>query len=122
MRICIIDDNVMVLDALVLLLRDGGHEVFAAENAQEGLSTIEGTLPDFVLVDFDLPGMKGDALAREIRARHPALPIVLTSGQSAPPIGSIGAPGADVFLSKPFTPNILLACLSRLKATREEAA
>ncbi len=37
MRICIIDDNVMVRDALMGLLRDSGHEVCAAEDAALGV-------------------------------------------------------------------------------------
>src|SRR5512134_4017535 len=106
MRICIIDDNVMILEALALLLRDRGHEVFSAESAMEGMALVERTSPDFVLVDLDLPGMKGDALAGELRLRHSALPIILTSGKASPPAGAIGPHAADLFLAKPFTPSV----------------
>ena len=118
MRICIIDDNVMILDALALLLRDGGHEVFSAESATEGMALVERTNPDFVLVDLDLPSMKGDTLACELRMRHSALPIILTSGNGSPPAGAIGPHAADLFLAKPFTPGVLVATFSRVRALR----
>jgi DNA-binding response OmpR family regulator len=122
MRICIIDDNVMVLEALALVLRDGGHDVVSAENAMDGMALVERTNPDVVLVDLDLPGMKGDTLAGELRMRHSALPIVLTSGNTSPPAGAIGPHAADLFLAKPFTPGILVATFLRVRALRGEAA
>jgi CheY-like chemotaxis protein len=122
MRIGIIDDNIMVLDVLVALLRDGGHEVFSALGEPDGLMLVEREAPDFLLVDLDLPGTKGDTLAREIRKRHPSLPIVLSSGHGSPPAGSIGPHCADAFLAKPFTPNSLVATFLRLRALRGEAA
>ncbi len=122
MRICIIDDNIMVLEALVSLLRDGGHEVFSAHGAPEGLALVTREGPDFLLIDLDLPGMKGDTLACEIRRRDPSLPIVLTSGHGSPPAGSIGPHCAEAFLAKPFTPGDLVATFLRLRALRGEAA
>ena len=122
MRICIIDDNVMVLEALVSLLRDSAHEVFCANGAQDGFVVVEREAPDFLLVDLDLPGMKGDTLAAEMRRRHPSLPIILTSGHGSPPSGSIGPHCADVFLAKPFTPGNLVSTCMRIRALRDEPA
>jgi DNA-binding response OmpR family regulator len=118
LRIGIIDDNAMILDALIFVLRDKGHETSVADNAFNGLSMIENTPLDAVIVDLNLPGMKGDALVREIRSRHPDLAIVLTSGGSTAPEGSIGEDGADAFLPKPFTPKVLLACIADVTASR----
>lgn len=118
LRIGIIDDNAMVLDALIFVLRGRGHEISVAENAFNGLAMVASAPLDAVIVDLNLPGMKGDALVREIRSRHPGLAIVLTSGQGAAPEGSIGEDGADAFLPKPFTPNVLLACIAGVTASR----
>lgn len=122
MRICIIDDNAIVSDALSMLLRDGGHDVITAGSAEEGAALIEQSLPDFIVIDLDLPGTGGDVLAAALRARHPTLPLVLTSGHQAPPPGSVGANGADLFLAKPFTPSALGAAFARILAQREAAA
>jgi CheY-like chemotaxis protein len=122
MRICIIDDNAIVSDALSMLLRDGGHDVVTAVSAEEGAALVEQSEPDFVVIDLDLPGTSGAVLAATLRARHRALPLVLTSGHQAPSPGSVGASGADLFLAKPFTPSTLGAAFASIVAQREAAA
>jgi CheY-like chemotaxis protein len=120
MRIFIVDDNAAVLDSLVMLLRDGGHEVISAESGAEALGLIEKTQPECVVTDLNLADMKGDQLATEIRTRRPSLPIVLTSGQA--PGASVGdASAADVFLAKPFTPKELVAALTEAQMRRRLA-
>ena len=121
MRICIIDDNAMVLDALVVLLREQGHEVLPALHALDGIDLVGAQRPDAVVVDIELPGMSGIAAAAEIRAAHPTLPIVLTSGRASLPPEAVGAQGADFFLAKPFTPKTLVAALLRAQDLRAEA-
>jgi DNA-binding response OmpR family regulator len=96
MRICIVDDNAMVVDALALLLRDRGHEVFSASNTSTALSLIDAAAPDFVVLDVELAGERGDAFASTLRACFPALALVLTSGHAMPAPGSVGLHGADV--------------------------
>lgn len=120
MRICIVDDNAIVMDSLALLLRDAGHEVHCAGAAEEGAAVVEQAKPDCVLVDLDLPGTKGDALAASLRARYRSLPIILTSGHQAPP-GAVGPKGADLFLAKPFTPSALAAAFAKILALRDDA-
>jgi DNA-binding response OmpR family regulator len=122
MRICIIDDNVMVTDALVMVMRDAGHEMFAAHAAAEGADLVDQSKPDLVVIDLDLAGSEGDVLAQTLRARHPGLPIVLSSGHGAPPPDAVGPHGADIFLAKPFTPEMLGAAFARICALRDEAA
>jgi DNA-binding response OmpR family regulator len=122
MRICIIDDNVMVSDALGLVLRDAGHELLAAHGAEEGVALVNRDNPDLVVVDLDLAGSKGDVLAKLLRARHPVLPIVLCSGHQTPPPDAIGPHGADLFLAKPFTAGMLGAAFAKICARRDEAA
>jgi DNA-binding response OmpR family regulator len=122
MRICIIDDNVMVSDALGLVLRDAGHEMLAAHGADEGAALVDSHNPDLVVIDLDLAGSRGDVLAKLLRARHPVLPIVLSSGHQAPPADAIGPQGADLFLAKPFTAGMLGAAFAKICALRDKAA
>ena len=50
-------------------------------HATAALATIDGgTIPDLVVLDISMPGMRGDELHREIRKRLPSLPIVVSSG------------------------------------------
>jgi DNA-binding response OmpR family regulator len=122
MRICIIDDNVMVSDALGFVLRDAGHELLAAHSAEEGAALVDRASPDLVVIDLDLAASKGDALATLLRARHPSLPIVLSSGHQAPPPDAVGPHAADLFLAKPFTAAMLGAAFAKICALRDEAA
>ena len=122
MRICIIDDNAMVSDALGLVLRDAGHEMFCAHDASEGAALIDQVNFDLVVIDLNLAGSRGDALAKTVRARHPSLAIILTSGQERPPADAIGPHAADMFLAKPFTASMLGAAFAQICAQRDEAA
>jgi DNA-binding response OmpR family regulator len=112
----------MVTDALGLLLRDRGHEVFTAPDANVAAPLIDSVRPDFVVLDIELPGVTGDIFARTLRARRPATAVVLTSGRVAPPPGAVGPFGADLFLPKPFTPGALIEALQKAHQLRRDAA
>jgi DNA-binding response OmpR family regulator len=120
MRICIIDDHDLIRDALALVLADAGHEVLFAMTGAAGVSIAEGASLDAVVIDYDLPDMKGDAVAAAIRAGQPALPIILASGWYSPTANLDGV--VDLFLQKPFTPKALIASVEKAKANRGAAA
>lgn len=80
MRICIIDDNALIRDALTLVLSDAGHEILFAENGFAGLELAVSQKLDAAVIDYQLPDMNGDTVAAAIRAARPRLPIVLVSG------------------------------------------
>lgn len=120
MRICVIDDNAMVSGSLAFVLRDKGHEVFEAATGPAGIEVVAGCGCDGVVVDFNLPGMRGDACAAEIRMRNPDIAIILTSGDAVP-ADAVGKGGADAFLDKPFTPNALLAAMADIIKSRVPA-
>jgi two-component system, OmpR family, response regulator len=122
MRICIVDDNAMVADALLLLLRDRGHEAFWAPDASAAEALIASERPDCTVLDLELPDMGGDVFAGRLRVRHPSMPVVLISGRAAPPHGAVGAAGADIYLPKPFTPGGLIEALQKAQVLRRAAA
>ena len=66
MRICIIDDNALLADAIAFGLRDRGHEVTLAKNGDEGIAAVQGCDYDVVVIDWQMPGMRGD-----VAATHP---------------------------------------------------
>jgi CheY-like chemotaxis protein len=102
-RILVVDDEPLVCDAVKLMLGFDGHEVETAGNGEQALALFAQGHFDIVMTDFEMPGMKGDALAAAIKARAPRQPIVMitahadmlkTSGRSLP--------GVDYIVSKPF--------------------
>jgi FixJ family two-component response regulator len=77
-----------------------------------------------VVVDLTMPGMSGPDVRETIRAEHPCLPVVLSSGFPADTLPSdIFDDVTTAFLRKPYAPGELLACIYQLlSAARAEAA
>jgi CheY-like chemotaxis protein len=96
----VVEDDTLVRVAICEDLREAGFSVVEAASADEALSYLgAGQRIDLVFTDIQMPGrLDGIGLARRLRARDPGLPVVLTSGNAAPPDDLDGA----VFLPKPY--------------------
>jgi len=115
-RILVIDDEMLVREALHRVLTSTTVTVIAAADAGEGLATLRASPVDLVIIDVVLPGMDGVAAIKEIRRHHPALPIIAISGggdfglsgyrpESISTIAYLAActaAGANGVLAKPF--------------------
>jgi PAS domain S-box-containing protein len=87
--ILVVEDNLEVAEVTAALLAQLGYRVIRAESAADALARLERVSVDLVFSDIVMPGpMDGLALAKEIRARHPDVPVLLTSGYSVPVPGS----------------------------------
>jgi DNA-binding NtrC family response regulator len=119
-RICLIDDDVAVLEAMAVGLRDAGYEVVTAPGAAAGLDLVARDGAQAIVTDMNMPGTSGAQLIAEARARWPDLPIVAISGASV--IGGVSvidaarALGANVLLAKPFRATELDQTLQKLLA------
>lgn len=117
-RICLIDDDIFVRDALALGLGDAGFEVVAAPGAAAGLDIAKRERIDAIVTDMNMPGTGGAQLIAEARAQWPDLPIVAISGADV--IDGRGMAeiarelGASAALVKPFRARELAAVLERL--------
>jgi signal transduction histidine kinase/CheY-like chemotaxis protein len=80
--IMVVDDNEEVGSFAEVLLTDLGYKVVRATSGEQALALFDEADVDCVLSDIIMPGMDGLALADELRARRPDLPIVLTTGFS----------------------------------------
>lgn len=92
-----VDDEANALLLRKLVLQKAGYEVATASSAREALEVAGSRPVDLVLSDHLMPGTTGAELARDIKARHPHLPVILLSGVNEIPSG---AEVADLFLSK----------------------
>ncbi|HVZ99603.1 MAG TPA: response regulator [Caulobacterales bacterium] len=117
-RICLIDDDAMVRDALSLGLSDSGFDVVAAGDAASALALIGDEHFDAAVTDMTMPAASGADLIAALHAAKPALPIVAISG--AQQIGGrdladvARGVGAAACLVKPFRTRELAALLTRL--------
>ncbi len=82
--ILVVEDEVLVRLALADYLRECGYKVFEASDVVEARSILAAEVaPDVVFSDVQMPGAEdGFALARWIRAHHPDVEVILTSGLS----------------------------------------
>jgi len=75
-----IDDYRSGLAIRKLLLEAHGFGVLTAFSGQAGLAMLDMFSVDAVVLDYQMDGMDGEAVATQIRRKHPSLPIVLLSG------------------------------------------
>lgn len=78
-RILIIDDDSDILETTGSILAHEGFEIHTADSVERGLELADKISPDIVLLDIMFPESKtrGFDAAREIRSRHPRLPIIV---------------------------------------------
>jgi len=86
MRILVVDDHPLVLEALRAVLHqlDAEVDVFDAADAEGARALVDGHGDaDLLLLDLSLPGADGFSLLAEFRAAHPTLPVVVLSGSES---------------------------------------
>jgi DNA-binding response OmpR family regulator len=109
-RILVVDDD----PAITSLLRRGlsyeGYVVETASDGPEGLAAARDHPPDLVILDIMLPGLDGIEVLRRLRAVDARLPVLLLTARDAPADQVQGLEqGADDYVVKPFTFEVLLA-------------
>ncbi|GAB4505162.1 MAG: hypothetical protein Fur0043_21570 [Anaerolineales bacterium] len=109
-----IDDDNAITELLAMLLRTHGYEVLTANSGEEGIRLIQEKSPDIVVLDLMMPGMDGWQVCKQVRT-FSNVPIVILSALDDPAmIASVLDAGADDYLVKPISSNILVAHLNRL--------
>jgi two-component system chemotaxis response regulator CheY len=123
MRALVIDDSRTVRLVIGNILRETGMEVQEAANGREALELMARRPDiDLVLVDWNMPEMNGLEFIRAVRGRpaHDAVRILMvtteTGGEQV--AQALGA-GADEYLMKPFTREMLVAKLDLLDVFEE---
>jgi DNA-binding NtrC family response regulator len=103
MNILIVDDEEVLQDILVALIREEGHHPISCRTGTEGLEALEREEVDLVLLDLMLPDMHGQEVLRHIRERDPDQVVVVITAYSSIE-GAITAmrEGAFHYLPKPF--------------------
>jgi len=100
--ILVLEDDELVRDVVARALQRLGYDVTAARLPSEAIELARDKPFDLLITDVVMPEMTGDALAREIRAGRPGLPVVFMSGYTAG-ILDLDIGPLDVFASKPLT-------------------
>jgi two-component system, cell cycle sensor histidine kinase and response regulator CckA len=122
-QVLAVDDEHTVLTITSRILRHAGYGVLEASSAREALRLLEqsDSLIDLVLTDVVMPETDGCMLGRLIAERYPRLPVAYMSAYSASDVCNRGSPGPNLpFLSKPFSPESLLALVETVLASRRK--
>jgi two-component system KDP operon response regulator KdpE len=111
-RILVCDDELQILRALKVVLREAGFDVEAAATAQEALDAAAVRPPDAAIIDLMLPDGSGVEVCRQLRSWSD-MPIVVLSaiGDEDQKVEALEA-GADDYVTKPFGPRELVARLN----------
>ena len=115
-RILVVDDEPDILELVRYNLTRNNYEMVDVASGEEALTSVRRALPDLVVLDLMLPGIDGLEVCRRLKndARTSAIPVIILSakGEEADVVTGLEL-GADDYLTKPFSPRVLLA---RIKA------
>jgi CheY-like chemotaxis protein len=107
-----IDDDVAGLEARKELLEISDYEVLTAQSGEQGLGLFVSRQIDAVVVDYKMPGMNGDRVARQMRRVKPDVPILMLSGYCELALPELSC--VDAFLSKGESWSTVVSTLDRL--------
>jgi CheY-like chemotaxis protein len=118
--VLIVDDDQFIRKLIATTLEDvADFELHEAADGSQAVQAAAVAKPTLVFMDVDMPGMNGIEACREIRQRQPesqATIVMLTAAHGDEVERQAEEAGADLFLTKPFSPLDLLRLVDQLGA------
>lgn len=113
-KILIADDEQLMRQLVIDFLKPEGYEILEASDGKEALEIYDKEHPDLILLDVMMPGYDGWIVCREIR-RESTVPIMMLTakGEEIDQLFAYDL-GADEYITKPFSPKILVAKIKAL--------
>ena len=113
-KILIADDEQHMRQLVIDFLKPEGYEILEASDGKEALDIYDKEHPDLILLDVMMPGYDGWTVCREIR-RESTVPIMMLTakGEEIDQLFAYDL-GADEYITKPFSPKILVAKIKAL--------
>ena len=120
-RILVIDDDSLARITLRMVLEGQGHEIYEAENGNEGIVADARYHATLIITDLIMPEKEGGEAIRHFREHRPSVPIIAISGggrlSDNAPLDAARKLGANHILTKPISNCDLIAavddCLAR---------
>jgi two-component system phosphate regulon response regulator PhoB len=124
-RILVVDDEEDILELLRYNISKEGFDVIAASNGTEGISLAKKKKPDLIILDLMMPDIDGLDVCRELKSHTPTaeIPVIMLTARVAESDIVAGFDhGADDYVSKPFSPKVLIARIKAVLRRRENFA
>lgn len=112
-KILLVEDTTELAALITLYLNKESMEIRPVESGEEALVALESFQPNLVLLDLNLPGMGGFEFLRIFRKASQAPVLIISARDSEEDIIEGLGEGADEYITKPFSPKVLVA---RVKA------
>lgn len=110
--ILVVDDEEDILELVRFNLDREGYAVHCAETGETALRKIKEATVDLIVLDLMLPGMNGLEVTRQLKkdAATSNLPVIMLTAKGEEPDIVTGLElGADDYITKPFSPRVLIA-------------
>jgi len=110
-RLLVVDDEPDLREAIMFDLQLSGYEVLSAKDGMEGLKMAREKDPDLLILDLLLPRMDGYRVCRMLKVDKTteSIPIIMLTAKATREDERLGMEsGADMYMTKPFDPEILL--------------
>jgi two-component system, OmpR family, response regulator len=108
-KVLLVEDESRIRELISDYFIKNDWEVQEADNGKDALSWFDSLQPDLLILDIMIPKMDGFEVCREIRKKA-AIPIILLTAKSADEDKIHGFElGADDYVTKPFSPKVLIA-------------
>lgn len=113
-NVLVVEDDKKMNEILVDYLETDGYQVYSARDGIEALSLFDHETIQLVILDIMIPKLDGWSVCRRIRQKSDVL-IIILSARSEEDDKLLGYElGADEYITKPFSPRVLLAAISAL--------
>ena len=115
-KILVVEDDKSISDLITLHLKKNDFEYLVVHNGEDALSHLDNFMPDFIILDWMIPGLSGLEVLRRIRNKqeYKNLPILMLTAKNSEQDKIISfESGLDDYITKPFLPSELIA---RVKA------
>lgn len=120
--VLIVDDEAYILNILDFSLDSEGFRVISAANGEEALHKATEEQPDLVILDVMMPKIDGFEVCRALKAKKEtqSIPVILLTAKDRDSDRKKGEEvGADLYITKPFSPARLIAAVQELLGSRQ---
>jgi len=124
-HVLVVDDEKDIRDLLEYNLQKNNHQVTCVATGEQALEAARKEVPGMIILDIMLPGQDGLEVCKKLRSESKTaeVPIIMISAKGEEADVVVGLElGADDYITKPFSPRVVLARIKAVLRRREEAA